>query len=212
MGKSIIDISVSINESLPVWPGSPGAKISQLMEIGDDSVANVSHISIESHTGTHIDAPLHFVKNGKTTAEIPLDKLIGPCQVIEVLNTKSINTEILKKIDFESGVKKILFKTDNQKYWKKQTQQFEKDYTALSPDGAQFLVDMGIELVGIDYLSIQRFHDPIDTHTTLLQNSVVILETINLCEVNPGLYRLICLPLKVDGVEGCPVRAVLETT
>ena len=212
MGKSIIDISVSINESLPVWPGSPGAKISQLMEIGDDSVANVSHISIESHTGTHIDAPLHFEKNGKTTAEIPLDKLIGPCQVIEVLNTKSIDTEILKKIDFESGVKKILFKTDNQQYWKKQTQQFEKDYTALSPDGAQFLVDMGIELVGIDYLSIQRFHDPIDTHTTLLQNSVVILETINLCEVNPGLYRLICLPLKVDGVEGCPVRAVLETT
>ena len=212
MPSNIIDISVSINEKLPVWPGSPGLKIRQLAEINDESAANVSHLSIESHTGTHIDAPLHFVKNGKTTAEIPLDKLIGLCQVIAIPNTKSIGPEILNTIEFQKGIKNILFKTDNERYWNQTVHNFEEDYCALSPEGAQYLVNKGIQLVGIDYLSIQRYHDPIDTHTILLENEVVILETINLSLVNPGVYKLICLPLKIDGIEGCPVRAILETT
>lgn len=210
MESRIIDISVSVNKELPVWPGSPGAKISQLFEIGEESDANVSHISIESHTGTHIDAPLHFLKDGKTTAEIPLTDLIGECQVVSVPNTKSIGSEILKSLPIKKGITRILFKTDNEKYWNQEFHSFEEDYTALSPEGARYLVDQNIKLVGIDYLSIQRFRDPIDTHTVLLENEVIILETINLSKVEPGIYRLVCLPLKIEGVEGCPVRAILE--
>ena len=211
MDKKIIDISVSINEKLPVWPGSPGAEIKTLMKIGPESVANVSHISIESHTGTHIDAPLHFIKDGHTTAEIALSTLIGTCQVVHIPHVKSIGPDELKKIPLEKGIKRILLKTDNQHLWDKKEYTFEEDYCALNAEGAQYLVDKGIELVGIDYLSIQRFHDPIDTHVILLKNDVVILETIDLRSVEAGIYRLICLPLKIEGIEGCPVRAVLET-
>lgn len=211
MDKKIIDISVSINEKLPVWPGSPGAEIKTLMKIGPESVANVSHISIESHTGTHIDAPLHFIKDGHTTAEIALSTLIGRCQVLYIPHVKSIGPDELKKIPIEKGIKRILLKTDNQNLWDNKEYTFEEDYCALNAEGAQYLVDKGIELVGIDYLSIQRFHDPIDTHVILLKNNVVILETIDLRSVEAGIYRLICLPLKIEGIEGCPVRAVLET-
>ena len=127
MDKKIIDISVSINEKLPVWPGSPGAEIKTLMKIGPESVANVSHISIESHTGTHIDAPLHFIKDGHTTAEIALSTLIGSCQVVYIPHVKSIGPDELKKIPFEKGIKRILFKTDNQHLWDKEEYNFEEN-------------------------------------------------------------------------------------
>lgn len=209
MGK-FIDISVKVNSTLPVWPGSPGLIITKLMDMNADAEANVSHISMEAHTGTHIDAPLHFIRDGKTTNEIPLEQLIGDCWVLHCPNIKVIDEIFLQEAGIPKGVTKLLLKTDNSKIWNEAPQPFYEDFSALSAAGAQYLVDMGIELVGIDYLSIQRYHDSIDTHTILLHNNVVILETINLSQVEAGAYKLICLPARIEGLEGCPVRAVLE--
>lgn len=203
------DISIKVNKKLPVWPGSPGFQLKRLMDIDKGDEATVSLISMEAHTGTHIDAPLHFVKGGKTTAEISLDKLIGTCLLIQINNCLSIGPKELEQFSLD-GVKKLLIKTDNQSIWNKEPHSFDKNFTAISAEGAAYLVKKGIELVGIDYLSIQRFHDSTETHTILLENEVVILETLDLSKVNPGLYELICLPLNIEGLEGCPVRAILR--
>jgi len=188
--KKIIDITVPLSSRLPVWTDSHGVNISRLMEIEKDGWT-VSRLDIDVHSGTHIDAPLHIVPNGKTTNEIPLEKLIGNC--------------ILPK-----DTKRLLCKTDNSRHWGNIHHEFRTDFCSLTADAAQWVVDNKIELVGIDYHSIQLYHDPPDTHQILLENEVVILETLNLLDVEPGEYRLICLPLKVEGVEGISVRAVLE--
>ena len=208
--KKIIDITHAITPTLPLWPESPGALVTRLLDMQEGAEANVSQISIEAHTGTHIDAPLHFVATGKTTLEIPLNKLIGPCQVVHIQGEKSITADILENLSIPKDCKKLLLKTDNQALWASNSSKFDKDFCALSADGAQWVVDRGIELIGIDYLSIQRFHDSIKTHQVLLQNEVVILETLKLDEVSEGNYRLYCLPLKLEGLEGVPVRAILE--
>ncbi len=205
----IHDISVKINKDLPVWPGSPGLQIDRLLDMEKGDEATVSLIHMEAHTGTHIDAPLHFVKGGKTITDIPLDKLIGDCLLVQIENCLSIGPLQLEKIPLD-GVKKLLIKTDNQNIWKNSPTSFDESFAALSAEGAAYLVKKGIELVGIDYLSIQRFHDSTETHTILLENEVVILETLDLSRVTPGQYELLCLPLKIEGLEGCPVRAILR--
>ena len=207
--KKIIDITVPLSPRLPVWTDSHGVNISRLMEIEKDGWT-VSRLDIDVHSGTHIDAPLHIVPNGKTTNEIPLEKLIGKCIVADLQGLEKITADDFAKLNLPKDTKRLLCKTDNSRHWKNINHEFQTDFCSLKPDAAQWVVDQGIELVGIDYHSIQLYHDPPDTHQILLENEVVILETLNLLDVEPGEYRLICLPLKVEGVEGISVRAVLE--
>ena len=207
--KKIIDISVPLSPSLPVWTDSHGVNISRLAEIEKDGWT-VSRLDIDVHSGTHIDAPLHIVPNGKTTNEIPLEKLIGKCIVADLRGLKKITAADLENLDLPKDTKRLLCKTDNSRHWVNFNHEFRTDFCSLTADAAQWVVDHKIDLVGIDYHSIQLYHDPPDTHQILLENEVVILETLNLLEVEPGEYRLICLPLKVIGVEGISVRAVLE--
>ena len=206
----LIDISVPLSPTLPVWPGSRPLSIEQTDRIGAGSDANVTRIETGSHTGTHIDAPLHFVNGAKTTADIPLEKLCGPCRVVELTGRTKITAASLDALQLPEGTEKLLFKTDNSHLWDDPAHTFYEDFCALTADAAQWVVDRGIHLVGIDYLSIPLYRDPIDTHVILLSNEVVIVEGLDLRDVEPGAYRLICLPLKIRGVEGTLARAVLE--
>ncbi len=206
----LIDITVPLHPNLPVWPGGPQPNIIHKMRMSDGDEANVTHLDIGSHTGTHIDAPLHFVDGGKTTLEIPLENLVGPCQVVDFRGKASITAADLAALHLPQGTEKLLFKTDNSQLWKDMAHPFNEDFCALTADAAQWVVDNGIHLVGIDYLSIQLYHDSFETHVILLSKETVIVEGLDLREVEPGTYRLICLPLKVVGVEGTLARAVLE--
>lgn len=203
------DISVSLDPKLPVWPESHGVNISKLMTSEKDGW-NVSRFDIDVHSGTHIDAPLHIIPDGKTTNEIPLAQLIGSCVVADLRGLKKITAKDLSDLNLPKETKKLLCKTDNSKNWKNPFHKFREDFCALTADAARWVADNGIHLVGIDYHSIQLFHDPPDTHQILLENEVVIVETLNLLEVPPGDYKLFCLPTKVNGVEGISARVVLE--
>lgn len=206
----LIDISVTLQPGLPVWPGSKPLSIIHTDSMKKGSDANVTRFETGSHTGTHIDAPLHFVDDAKTTLEIPLEKLVGPCQVVDCQGKTKITAADLEALHLQTGVEKLLFKTGNSRLWDDMTHPFYEDFCALTADAAQWVVDHGIHLVGIDYLSIQLYRDSFETHVILLSNEVVIVEGLDLRQVEPGNYRLICLPLKIQGVEGTLARAVLE--
>jgi len=207
----IIDISVPLSPGLPVWTGENKVKITKKADMTKGDEANVTFLEMGSHTGTHIDAPLHFVNGGKTTAEIPLEKLIGDCLVVDCRGKEAISAADLEALNIPEQTDKLLFKTDNSKMWDQPEHEFYLDYCALTTDAAQWVVDHRIHLVAIDYLSIQKYYDPNDTHVILLSNEVVIVENVDLRFVEPGEYRLHCLPLKIKGVEGTLARAVLET-
>lgn len=208
--SGIIDISLPLHPDLPVWPGGHGIRISRLMNISQGDTANVSRLDIDIHSGTHIDAPLHFIEGGKTTAEIPLEWLIGPCLVADMRGKKAITAADLEGLSLPDQVERILFRTDNSLKWADLSHPFDPDYCALTADAAQWVADRRIRLVGIDYHSIQRFHDPVDTHIILLSREVVILEGLDLRQAAPGWYKLTCLPVKIWGMEGASARAVLE--
>ena len=208
--KKIFDISVPLSPELPVWPGDQKIEITHQYKIEKKGDANLTSIKLSSHTGTHIDAPLHFVENGKTTLDIPLEKLIGKCLVTDAQGLQKITADDLNKMDIPKKTNKLLLKTDNSLLWKNPKHPFKKDYCALTADAAQWVVDHNIHLVGIDYASIQLFTDPADTHVILLSNEVVIVENLDLRFVKPGEYRLVCLPLKIEAVEGTLARAILE--
>ena len=210
MGQ-LIDISVALDEKLPVWPNSHGVNISLLMDMNAGDEANVSRLDIDVHSGTHIDAPRHFLQDGDFTNSIPLEQTIGICQVVDMRGKSKITAQDLEKAAISSDTRKLLFKTDNSEKWKDPHHTFDPNFCSLTADAAQWIVDHNIHLTGIDYHSIQLFHDPVETHLILLRAKVVILETLNLREVDPGFYQLMCLPLKVNGVEGISARAVLET-
>lgn len=206
----MIDISVPLDHRLPVWPGSPGFRITPLITMGGDSVANVSHLAMELHTGTHIDAPRHFVADGATVEDIPLDALIGPAAVARIGTGGPIGPAELEALDLPVNVDRLLLRTPNSSLWAKHPGEFQQDYAALSLDGARWVVDRGIRLFGIDYLSVQRFSDGPETHQVLLKAGVVLLESLNLSAVEPGSYELICLPLALVGTEAAPARAFLR--
>lgn len=205
----IYDISATVSEALPTWPGDPAVSIRLASSMAQGDEANVTQLSLGAHTGTHIDAPFHFEPDGIGVDALPLDILIGPCRVFDLTGAwEPIGRNALARCDFR-GVSRALFKTTNSDFWAQD--QFQKSFIGLLPEGAAFLVDRGVRLVGIDYLSIEPFQSPgHPTHHILLRNGVVILEGLNLKEVPPGDYELIALPIKVKGADGAPVRAVLR--
>ena len=207
----IYDISVPIRSGMPVYEGDPGIDIQPWSALAKGDSANVSFLHFGAHTGTHVDAPAHFIEGTRKIDALSLEALIGPARVIRVPDeVAEIDPDFLAACDLDQ-VERILFHTRNSSFWK---EGFRKDFTHLLPEAAQILVDRGVKLVGIDYLSIEKFHSGHHrTHLALLSNDVVIVEGLNLSEIAPGDYELICLPLKIaDGAgDGAPARAVLRT-
>jgi arylformamidase len=204
----IYDISVPIRSGGLVYPGNPEIEIALQQAVAKGAGANVSAIRFGSHTGTHADAARHFFDDGQPVDEIPLDRLIGPALLVSFADeVRAVGAAELKEHDL-GGHKRILLRTRNSALLSKKA--FAPDYTYLAPDGAEYLVDKGVEVVGIDYLSIEQFHSGHHrTHRTLLAKSVVILEGLDLSVPPPGVYQLICLPLRIEGCDGAPARAVL---
>lgn len=208
----LIDISITVEEGIPVWTNETGAQVTRkISPEKDGGYVTVSQLNLNVHTGTHIDAPRHFVAGAPTIESIPLEKLIGKCYVADFCGKEKITAADLEAADIPANTKKLLLKTDNSKHWLQPLHTFDTSYCALTKDAADWIVSRGIHLVGIDYLSIQLYTGSDETHINLLKNEVVILETINLLQVEPGAYELICLPPKIKDLEGMPVRAVLRT-
>jgi arylformamidase len=204
----IYDISVPIRTGGLVYPGNPEIEVSLQQAVARGAGANVSFVRFGSHSGTHADAARHFFDDGQSVDKIPLDRLIGPALLLRFPdNVMAIGVAELKQHDL-SGNTRVLLRTRNSALLSQS--EFARDYTYLAPDGAEYLVDNGIELVGIDYFSIEQFHSGHHlTHRTLLGKSVVILEGLDLSVPEPGVYELICLPLRIEGCDGAPARAVL---
>jgi arylformamidase len=207
--KKYYDISVSISPQLPVWPDTQPIEFQRTLDLDQGDIANDTTICMSVHTGTHVDASLHFVSSGRSVDELPLETLIGLATVIDVGEIEVITAIFLEGLDLPNNLKRILFKTKNSKLWDSST--FEPNFVALSCDAAEWLINQGIVLVGIDYLSIQRFYDGPETHIVLLQSDVVIIEGLNLRDVPTGNYELICLPIKLKGLEGAPSRVILRS-
>ena len=208
----IIDITVGIRDDMLVWPGDEAVKIGWENRIADGDSSNVSSIHIGAHVGTHIDMPLHFIDGAANLDDLDLSLLIGPVTIVEVPEEKtSIDADFLEELGLENVIR-LLFKTANSKMWDDPSLSFVTDYVALEGGAAQWLVDHGCRLVGIDYLSIAPYDDSTKPHEILLSNNVIIIETLDLREVQPGDYELICLPLKLISREAAPVRAILRYT
>jgi len=209
MAKKWIDISVSLRSGMVHWPDNPPVKIERLKDMNRGAVCNVSVMSLGAHTGTHMDAPLHFFKNGKSLDKLPLEATIGPARVVEIKDREMVRPDELRAHNLRRG-ERILFKTLNSsRCWK--TDAFIEDFVYISREAAQYLVDRGIRTIGVDYLSVGGFRrDGLETHRILLGAEVWIIEGINLSKIKPGIYELVCLPLKVLGSDGAPARALLR--
>ncbi len=209
----IIDISMPITTQMPIWPGDPAVELTQIASISNGDIANISRIAMGVHTGTHIDAPKHFIDHGKTIDQIPFSKLIGEVLVIEIDKEVTMISEHVLKTNpatcLLNKIKKVLFRTRNSSLLRPFQDSFNQDYVALDTSGAQFLKNLQLDLIGIDYLSIAAFSDTILPHQILLSSEIVLLEGLDLSNAPAGAYQLYCLPLKILNCEGAPARAIL---
>ena len=206
----IYDISLTISPNLPTWPGDPELELEQFEFINKGAHANVTRISAAVHLGTHVDAPHHFLNDGRTVETLPLDVLTGPCYVTQLPDgVEAITAEVLDRSEITSEMKRVLFGTRNSHLWARGESNFQTDFVAITEDAAEWLVERGVQLVGVDYLSVAPYGDSIPTHTILLKAGVVIVEGLNLSQVPRGFYDLYCLPLKIANSEGAPARAIL---
>lgn len=207
----IYDVTLTISSQLPVWPGDPEIKLTRTSKMEDGADANVTYINMGAHTGTHVDAPYHFLGNGQQTVDqLSLSNLTGRAYLLRIDDEVDLITaDVLEQANIPSRTRRIIFKTRNSNYWASSNSVFQKDFVALSADGAQFLLDKGIRLVGIDYLSIAPYNNSLATHQILLGGGVIILEGLDLSQISPGRYTLYCLPLKLSGADGAPARVIL---
>jgi arylformamidase len=206
----IYDVSLTISPQLPVWPGDPPIELEQVESIDRGAHANVSHLSAGVHIGTHVDAPHHFLNDGRTVEQLSLEVLTGPCYVAQLPDgVEAITSEALDGTSLPEGTTRILFGTSNSRFWSRGETDFQEDFVAVTEDGAEWLVEHGIQLVGVDYLSVAPFGDSAPTHSLLLQAGVVVVEGLDLSAVPRGFYDLYCLPLKLLGSDGAPARAIL---
>jgi arylformamidase len=206
----IYDVSVPLSAALPAWPGDPAIKIQEWRTLANGDGANVSLLHFGAHSGTHVDAPAHFIEGAKKVDALDLEALIGEAEVIEV----PADCRVIDEGMVSTNSARVLFKTRNSKFWTGDSADFRTDFTYLSLAAAQKLAGQGVKLVGIDYLSIEQFGSKgHETHRALLSREVVILEGLNLSDVPAGKYELICLPLLLRGQlgDGAPARAVLRT-
>jgi arylformamidase len=210
----IYDVSVPISARTPTYPGDPGIDISQWLSLDKGDPANVTALYFGAHTGTHIDAPAHFIRDGTPVSLLKLETLVGEVRVIEMPTDVLEITETLIDSYCPAGSTRVLFKTRNSEFWNETNGEFHSDYSYISPGAARRLVANGIQLVGIDYLSVEGFQsENFETHEVLLGNGVIIVEGLDLRDINEGVYELICLPIKVAGGtgDGAPARVILRS-
>lgn len=207
----IFDVTVPIRAGMPIYEGDPKVDIASWSALAKGDSANVSFLHFGAHTGTHVDAPAHFIEGARKIDDLSLDVLIGPARLVRVPDeVHEVDSDFLAGCDLNK-VERVLFQTRNSSFW---NEGFRKDFTHLLPEAAEMLVDSGVKLVGVDYLSIEKFHSGHHrTHLTLLSQNVIIIEGLNLSDVPAGDYELICMPLRLaDGAgDGAPARVVLRT-
>ncbi len=205
----IHDISIPISATMPTYPGDPTVSVEPVLQIAKGDAANISRLSFGDHSGTHLDPPVHFIPGGMTVDQLDLNMLYGPAQVVDMTRVgQAITAEDLERAKLPEGAVRILFKTRNSDMW--DLSGFQKDFVGVAWDAAQWIVDHGIKLVGIDYLSVESFgvSEP-RTHRILLGAGIIAVEGLDLKNIIPGSYTLVCLPLKIKNGDGGPLRAVL---
>ncbi|MBI4298879.1 MAG: cyclase family protein [Chloroflexi bacterium] len=204
----LYDISVPIASDMHVYEGDPPFQIRPIAQIEKGAPLNLTSLAMGSHTGTHIDAPYHLLPEGARVDQLPLDIFYGPALVRQLRSDRAITCTDLEKAHIPGDTKRLLLKTRNSHLWEKKG--FQRDFAYLDPESANWLVQRGIKLVGIDYLSVEAFgSQKFPTHLTLLKGGVLILEGLNLIAIRPGHYTLVCFPLMIAGSDGAPTRAIL---
>lgn len=205
---SYIDISVPVRDTdMPHWPGSPAVRFDRRLSLACGDNADDTTMTLSVHTGTHIDAPSHFIDGARTLEELGLEPFMGPCQVVSCEGVPRIDVAALERADIRPETTRVLFKTDNSATAWGPT--FDDSFVGVDLQAARWLAERELLLVGIDYLSIQPYGDTDDVHKAILGADIAILEGLNLAEVEPGMYRLMCLPMRLVGTEGAPARALL---
>jgi len=205
----IFDISIGISPTIPVWPGNPGVELVRVNDMDKGANSNVSRLALGVHTGTHFDAPAHFINGAPGIETLPLTSLIGEALVIHLPSVNRVTAAGLEQANIPAGEQRLLIKTRNSTYWAHGDTEFHTDYVGVGNDAAEWLVERKVALVGVDYLSVAPWKESHPTHETLLKAGVVVVEGLNLAAIEPGRYQLICLPLKLIGSDGAPGRAVL---
>jgi arylformamidase len=204
----LIDVSVPLDPQLPSYPGNTPFSIEAVKRLATGGSSNLSTLQMSAHSGTHVDAPRHFFDSGAATDALPLELLTGRARVIELTTRRAVTVEDLAPFNLSEDVR-VLLKTVNSRLWG--SAEFHADYVGVTESGARHLVDHGVKLVGIDYLSIEAFRTPgAPAHRTLLGAGVIIIEGLNLRDVEPGIYDMFCLPLRIVGCDGAPARVVLR--
>lgn len=209
MATEWIDVTVPVREGMHHWPGDVTYKATRQMDMHKGDVCNLSRLALGAHTGTHMDAPLHFVKDGVPMDAWPPDATVGPARVVAVEDDESIKPTDLVPLDLQQG-ERVLFKTRNSTdSWAKD--KFDPDFVHIRHDAALYLAERGVRTVGVDYLSVGGYErDGVETHQALLGAGMWLIEGLDLSRVQPGRVELVCLPLKLVGVEGAPARALVR--
>jgi arylformamidase len=197
----VIDVTVPVRPGMPVYPGDPEVRLERVESIADGAAANLSRLDFGVHSGTHVDAPVHFIEGAPGAEMLPLDALVGPAVVVDGAGVQALDASDVAHV--EPGAQRVLFKTSNSQLWARDD--LVEEYVDLTEDGARALVALGVRLVGIDYVSIGGEA----THQVLLHAGVVVVESLDLREVEPGRYTLVCAPLKLVGSDGAPARVLL---
>jgi arylformamidase len=206
----IYDVTLPISPSIPVWPGDPAVVLEQVSSMDAGAHDNVSRLACGVHTGTHVDAPHHFMNDHRTVESLSLDILVGPARVIQIPEDVTVvSAEVLEKAAIPPGTGRLLLKTHNSRLWEEGELEFFTGFVGISADGADWLVAHNVKLIGIDYLSVAPYHQSIPTHRTLLGAGIIIIEGMDLSAIAPGTFTLYCLPLKLVGSDGAPARAIL---
>lgn len=202
----LIDVSVPLREGMPIYRGNPGFEIHLDSALADGAGANVSKVTMGAHTGTHVDGPRHFFDDGAGADTLPLEAMIGPAEVVELpgIGLGPIDERALRGAGIPAGTERLLLKTPNSRLWEQDA--FTHDFARLDGSGAAYALEIGLRLIGIDYLSIGDGA----AHRALLGNGVVALEGLDLRAVGPGSYELVCLPIRLTGSDGAPARVALR--
>ena len=209
MRPKIIDISLPIKEGMTVWPKSLEPSFKRALSFAKGDLWTQTEVNMDLHTGTHIDSPLHKVKNGLSIGGLPLKSMLGPAFVAYLPKIEAITAQDLDNLNLPKNTARLLFRTSNSNFWQDKGKKFQKKFVGLTPDAALWLASHKIKLVGNDYLSVAKFDQQPEVHRILLENKIIILEGLNLSGVKPGSYWLACLPLKFVNTEAAPARAVL---
>jgi arylformamidase len=208
----LIDISLTLRSHMPLWPDTDPLSVVPSMRISKGDEYNVSRIECDLHTGTHVDAPWHGVDDGRTVDQLPLGLLIGPALVAHLPHRSIITSSDLDSLKVPPEMERLLLRTDNSELWRAGINEFRQDYVGVDHGAARWVIRHGIRLLGVDYLSVEPYDEALQVHKLLLSHGVLLLEGVNLMDVEPGVYELVCLPIKLEGADGAPTRAVLRST